>query len=138
MSETNKGFIRRFYDDVFTAGNLAAVDELVSADCVEHAPLPGLTAGDTRDALKAFVTTLRTATPDVQVRAEVVIAEGDLVAAYWTAEGTHDSELMGIPATGTQVRFGGLDLVRVVDGRCTEHWGFDGLALQLGGQTAPV
>jgi predicted ester cyclase len=86
-----------------------------------------------RQALKAFTQMLRAGIPDVRFVAEEIIAEGDLVAAYWTAQGTHVSELMGVPGTGQPVSFSGLDMIRVVDGKCTDHWGFDNSMLRLGG-----
>lgn len=134
MSETNKTIVRRFYEDVFSKGDLDAVDELVAAGCVEHTPPPGLESTDVREALKEFTQMLRAAIPDLRVAADEVIADGNLVAAYWKAEGTHEHELMAMPGTGQRVSFAGLDLLRVVDGQCTDHWGFDNLLLQLGGR----
>jgi predicted ester cyclase len=64
-----------------------------------------------------------------------MVAEGDLVSARFVFTGTHQGEFMGVPATGKRVEVEGFDLVRVRDGRATEHWGqMDAMALmqQLG------
>ena len=37
--------------------------------------------------------------------------------------GTHQGDLMGIPATGKSVEFGGTDIIRIRDGKIAEHWG---------------
>ena len=132
MSEANKEALRRFYKEVFSKGHLDAVDELVAPNCVEHTPPPGF-PDDVRAALKQFTQMLRQAFPDIHFRAEQLIAEGDMVAAFWKAEGTHQGEFMGLPATGQPISFEGLDLVRVVDGRATDHWGFDNSMLRIGG-----
>jgi len=39
----------------------------------------------------------REAFPDIQIKIEDLIAEGDKVVARITAQGTHQGELMGIP-----------------------------------------
>jgi hypothetical protein len=37
--------------------------------------------------------------------------------------GTHDGVLFGLAPTGRKVRFDTVDVMRVQDGRITEHWG---------------
>jgi predicted ester cyclase len=64
-----------------------------------------------------------------------MLAEGDLVATRKTFRGTHQGPFMGLEPTGKQVEIGLIDIVRVVDGRVTEHWNaVDNLGLlqQLG------
>jgi predicted ester cyclase len=49
--------------------------------------------------------------------------------------GTHEGEFLGIPPTGKRIELETIDIIRVRDGKCVEHWGVsDGLALmqQLG------
>ncbi len=48
---------------------------------------------------------------------------GDPVAQRVTAYGTHQGELLGVPATGRPVEFSVLQIVRAgPDGRFAEHW----------------
>jgi len=53
---------------------------------------------------------------------EDVVAEGDKVAGRWTAEGTHEGELLGVPATGKRFRFAGLSICRLAEGKMAEQW----------------
>ena len=59
-----------------------------------------------------------------------------MVAARWSARGIYSGGIPGATAApGTLVEFGGIDLMRVEDGRFAEYWvSSDGLALmaQLG------
>jgi predicted ester cyclase len=64
------------------------------------------------------------------------IVEADMVAARWTARARYAGGIPGATAAeGTEVTFGGIDIMRVRDGRLAEYWvSSDGLALmaQLG------
>jgi SnoaL-like domain len=70
-----KGVLRRFYEAV-SAGNLDALDELMSDDMVEHEQLPGLEP--TKEGVKQFFAIYRSAFPDLRMEAHELLAEGDL------------------------------------------------------------
>jgi predicted ester cyclase len=138
MSDSNKQVLQRIYDEVFNQGNLDVVDEVVAPDCVEHTPPPGFETGDVRKGLKQFTQALRAGIPDVRFSVEQMLASEDLVAAYYVVEGTHQGQLFGVPATGERIAFHGMDMVRVADGKGTDHWGFDNLMLRLTGGAPPA
>jgi steroid delta-isomerase-like uncharacterized protein len=75
------------------------------------------------------------AIPDGYVHVERMVAEGDTVVVEWTLSGTHRGKLMGIPATGKQVSFKGVSLIRfrknmvIAD---TRVWDLAGLLRQIG------
>ena len=48
--------------------------------------------------------------PDAELEVEVLVAEGDRVVTRWTGTGTHEGELMGIPATGNRVTVAEMDI----------------------------
>jgi predicted ester cyclase len=110
---------------------------VVAATYVYHGP--GLEVSGP-DAIRGVFAMLREAFPDWHETLEDMIAEGDKVVFRVTGHGTHQGEFFGIPATGTRVTMGGLDLVHVERGRFVEHWAnFDqfGLMQQLGAIPAP-
>ncbi len=96
--EGNKSLVRRFYAEI-DAGNLGAMDELVSSDFVDHAPppIPGLPPG--RDGLKAAFEIFWRSTPGTH---EVLdqVAEGDLVVTRIRAQGRFAEDMGPITATG--------------------------------------
>ena len=131
--EQLKLLAKRFYEEVLNRGDLAAIDELVAEDFVEHEGLPGIPAG--REGLRAWVMLLRGAFPDLVVTVEQMIAAGDEVWVQMTIRGTHYGPFLDIAPTGGKVEIGGIDRVRVRDGKAVEHWGVtDNLTLfqQLG------
>ena len=121
MSEENKALCRRFYAEVMNQGNLGLVDELCSADFVDHEEFPGVPSGV--EGVKQFVTIFRTAFPDLSFTMEDMIAEGDKVTIRGTIVGTHKGDFMGIAPTGKQVAVRTIDVVRIAGGKAVEHWG---------------
>ena len=120
MLVDNKAIIRRFVEEVQNQGNLAALDELLAANFVNHTAPPGVPADG--EGLKQLTRIFRAAFPDGAMTIEDMIAEGDRVVTRKTFRGTHSGELMGIPPTGKQVTIGLIDIVRLADGLVVESW----------------
>lgn len=132
-ADDNKEIVRRFIDDVWTAGNLTLLDELVSPEYLAE----NKSVGPGRDGLRQLISSVRAAFPDFTASIEDLIAEGDRVVAVITSRGTHRGNFNGIVATGKTVEVGSIDVYRVADGMLVQHVGrFDelGLLAQLGVQ----
>lgn len=63
------GLIERYYKEVLEGGNLALLDELTADDYVNHEDAPILGQPTGKDGAIHFVTALRTAFPDLYVKA---------------------------------------------------------------------
>lgn len=139
LHETNKAAIRRLFDEVFGAGKVDSVAELVADNVLGHDPTdPKPKRGP--ENVQQVAVLFRTAFPDLRLTVEDVIAEGDKVAAHWTLRGTHQGSFMGIPATGKTASTTGITIYRLAQGKITEYWGsFDALGLmrQLGAPYSP-
>jgi steroid delta-isomerase-like uncharacterized protein len=134
MTEANKAVARRIIEEVYNGGRLEVADELVASDYVGYdAASPEPMRGP--DGVKRQAEGYRTAFPDIRLTIEDEIAEGDRVVTRWTATGTHEAELFGIPPTGKQATVSGITISRIADGRIAENWiSWDtlGLLQQLG------
>jgi steroid delta-isomerase-like uncharacterized protein len=78
--------------------------------------------------------------PDIQITIEDEIGEEDKVVIRWKMQGTHQGELMGIPATHKHMSIYGISTDRIANGQVIEHWAeFDmlGMMQQLGVIPAP-
>jgi predicted ester cyclase len=62
------------------------------------------------------------AAADLRVTIEDLVAEDDKVGVRRSYEGTHRGELLGIPATGEQVRIGSISIFRLAEGKIAEIW----------------
>ena len=132
-AKENKANARRMIGKVWSQGNLDLVDELVDANYVFHDPMVPDVRGP--EGLKQLVTMYRTAYPDLQFTVEDALADGDKVIHRWTCAGTHQGELMGIPATGKHTTTSGINIIRFEGGKAVEEWArWDSLGLlqQLG------
>ena len=131
--EENKAMVRRFVDEAQSQGNIGVVDEFLADSFVDHSALPGFSPN--RDGVKQLFAMFRTAFPDFRAVIHDQIAEGDKVVTRKTFHGTHQGEFLGIPPTGKQVTIEVIDILRVADGKITDHWNVVdqlGLMQQLG------
>ena len=132
-TEENKAVVRRFYEEC-NKGNMAALEELYAApNYVWHG------TGVFRDmdlaGSKQLWAAWWTAFPDLHYTVEDLIAEGDKVVARQTFRGTHQGEIMGVPATGKVVTYTGTYIARIAGGKYVEDSGIEdqlGLLQQLG------
>ena len=138
QAEQNKAVARRFFEEVWNQGNLAALDEIMTPESVGHVSGSPDIVGP--EANRQFITMYRTAFPDLQFTIEDEIAEGERVVTRWRSQGTHQGDLQGIAPTGRQAGSTGITISRVSGGRLVEAWTvWDqlGLLQQLGVIPAP-
>ena len=115
--EANKALARRFHDDIFDQGNLAAADEILTPDFDWHSPPDQANPVRGAEEVKQQATYFRTLIPDLVLSDDDVIAEGDRVVIRWTLRGTAQTEAGPVP-----VSFTGIDIFRIEDGKLAELW----------------
>jgi steroid delta-isomerase-like uncharacterized protein len=121
MSEENKALARRVIEELFIRGNLEVSDELIAPNYIFHDPASPEEVRSP-EGFKHFASTFRRAFPDLQVTIEDQIAEGEKVVTRYTARGTHQGELMGLPASGKRVTIVGASVTRASGGKLAETW----------------
>ena len=135
----NKHIVDAFIQELFTKGDLDAVDRYLAPNFVNHdAPFPGAPEG--REGMRVAASQYREALPDWHSEVEHLIAEGDIVVEIFTASGTHRGDLLGVAGTGRTLTLRGINVFRVDGDRIVERWGrLDqlGLLQQLGIVPAP-
>jgi len=114
----NKQISRSFFEEVLDQGQFDKYAESHAKDFVAHAGDHDATLEEDIAAAKEE----RKALPDMRVRVNQIIAEGDLVAVYWTATGTNTQAGMGFPATGRKIEINGMTFFRFKAGKIREEW----------------
>lgn len=135
--EQNKTIVRRVIDEAWSKGQTGSLSQYFTADVCDRHPLPGQPRGleGQRWATEMF----HRAFPDMRVTVNQVVGEGDFVADYWTATGTHTGEMMGMPPTNKKFTISGSSLSHFSGGKISELWGLGdmlGMMQQVG--VAPI
>jgi steroid delta-isomerase-like uncharacterized protein len=130
--EENKAIARRWNEEIWNKGNMAAVDELMAPNFTWHTPFPGM--GSDLNGFKQGAATLSAFT-DIKCTAEDMVAEGDKVAVRWNWSGKHTGDYMGMPPTGKQAAMMGISIIRIAGGKIVDEWDEQdnmGFMMQLG------
>ena len=122
--ENNKNLARKYLEDA--PHHPEMYDEILGPDfqvtAIHHATInPG---GEARgpEVFKAAAEWLASVWKDGHITVDEMIAEGDRVLARWTFHGIHQGELFGIPPTGKEVSYSGINIFRIADGKLAEAW----------------
>lgn len=121
-------------------GDESVADEILADDFVIHQARSQPGESETVRGPQAGIEMVqmgRAAFSDLTFEIEIgPIVEGDMLAARWVGRGRYAGGMPGASAPeGTEVTFGGIDIMRVADGRLAEYWvSSDGISLmqQLG------
>src|SRR5476651_751300 len=115
-----------------TAHDIEAFAALFDDGYVNHqmsaaAPAPPAGTIPKQNSVGVFAARLK-GIPDLSVAIEALVATEDRCAASFVYTGTHQGVLLGVPATGKQLRFTSCDIFRVAGGKLVEHWGMGDIA----------
>jgi predicted ester cyclase len=127
MTDHHKTLVRRLFEQGFNERETEIFDELIATDYVEHATEPfrneepGKVSGPKH--MRMVVEWLVEQFPDVTMKVEAIVAEGDSIVARVRTEGTNLGRLGGVlPPTGKRFSSQQSHWYRVRDGKLAEHW----------------
>jgi len=134
-TEENKALACRHLEENWNSGNLASVEEIFATDCIFHFANGGMACGI--EELRRGIAGFRTGFPDTRITIEDIFAEGNKVVIHFTGHATHTGETTiapHLPPTGKPVRWLGIEIHHIKDGKIVEswrHWDRLGLLQQL-------
>ncbi len=120
-AEGNRIVARRWID-AFNARDDAAEAAARTTDYIAHAPDSIETAALDSDAWVAFLGVFLEGFPDLHLEVLDSSADEGTTAQRILFTGTHTGSFRGLPPTGRKVRFSGIEINRMVDGKVAEHW----------------
>jgi steroid delta-isomerase-like uncharacterized protein len=121
IADANKALINRFYEEVWNKGNVEFAWQVFAEDYVRHDLRPTQALPGPEGQAKVAAD-FRRAFPDLKFKVDLALAEGDLVAARWTATGTMTGKWGAVEPTGKVARFSGVNIFRFRDGKIVEIW----------------
>lgn len=120
IARRNEAVVRRFLAGTH-GGDLAVIDETVSPDIVTHG-FPGGTDPDSRESYRAFFEDFGRAFSNMAFEVQHLVADAARVAVRFAVAVDHTGPFAGAAPTGRRVRFEGMALYRMADGRIAETW----------------
>ncbi|UJA21231.1 ester cyclase [Thermoleophilia bacterium SCSIO 60948] len=112
----NKAIVERFYAEAINDRDPTACERLLSTDFVHNGEQRG------RAGQRAAVEYFLAAFSDLRNEIELILAEGDLVAAHQRWTGTHDGEFLGVEATGIRIDVTSTAILRIAEGLIDRAW----------------
>ncbi|MGB3472628.1 MAG: ester cyclase [Erythrobacter sp.] len=129
----SKAVIHRLLRDqiegIWGRGETELVDANYASDIRDHMPVPGQPTG--REALKDVVQDFRAGIPDLRIKLHATLAAGDAGVDVWTLTGTHGGPLLGKKASGRPIHMSGIDMIAAANGRITDLWHVEEMALLI-------
>ncbi len=126
--------VRRFYADLWNAGDEAAAPGILHPDLDFRGSLNAPARGI--DGFLSYFRGVRVSLRDFRCEIRSLVAEGDRAAARMLFSGWHESPLLGVAPTGRLVEWDGAAFFTARDGRLAEIWvlgDVDGLKARLAG-----
>jgi steroid delta-isomerase-like uncharacterized protein len=121
-AEKNKESMQKV-SHMWETGNTEGIENYVAADMVDHNPMPEIKSTGIQ-ALKDMIAQSHAAFPDMKTTVYSVVADGDKVIMHYNMKGTNTGAMGNMPATNKVMDVNGVDIVRFVDGKGVERWGY--------------
>ncbi|MFD0274581.1 ester cyclase [Kitasatospora sp. NPDC127111] len=118
--EANKALVERYYHELVSEQRIDLLEELVAEDAADETAVgPGGTG--TREDFREHLRVLWSTVKDVKATVEDLVAEGDLVIAYWRIEGVHVGPVFGVPGTGRSFTGHSISRLTIRDGKVVRY-----------------
>ncbi len=128
----NAEIARRWFEEVWNQKREGAIDALIATSCAgwladdREVHSPADFKVEWRQLLGAF--------PDLTIRVDDLIEEGDRVAVRWSVTAIHGGSGLGLPPTFNNVSFRGMTWMEIRGGQIVrgwDSWNLGGLIQQL-------
>src|SRR5215469_15538976 len=138
VSDEAKAVVRRSTEEVQGEGRFEVFEELFADDFVDHTTQPGTGMTPDKAGVRKLYTYIREAFPDFHAENPLATCGRRPSDDLQTYHGTHRGAFLGVAPTYRKIHFESVDVMRVRNGRITDHWGAANLLSlmqQIGGWT---
>ena len=106
--------------EAFNRNDPALLDQVLSKTWVDIPPAPGQPPGP--EGAKQILTELTTAFPDLSIKIQDVLKDGNKVVVRSEISGTQRRVLMGFPAKGRKLSIQAIDIHELSEGKIVRTW----------------
>lgn len=122
--EDNKALVRRYFEEAPAYPEI--YDEILTPDfrvtAIHHATINPEGEESGPQVFKNAAAWLKTVWEEGHFIINELIAENDRVMALWTFRGIQRGEMFGIPPTGKEVTYSGINIFRIAEGKLAQSW----------------
>jgi predicted ester cyclase len=120
MSDANSDLVNLMIEEIQNRKNIELVDRIFSENFLNHTPSRGIT--NDRNGIRDLFSMTHLAFPDGVISVEDQVSSGNKVWTRKSFSGTHTGPLRGMAATGKKITYEVFDILKIQDGKITEHW----------------
>lgn len=121
LKEQNETIIRRYYNEVWNAGKLDVLNELLHEQYINHTPsTPNPPIGPA--GLKPIVAAIRKGFPDLHYEMKDIVVNDTMAVARVIMTGTQTQQLFDLPPSGKRVSVNQITIEKIKNGKIVEHW----------------
>lgn len=122
-TEVSRAVVRRFFEEVLRGHDLDVLGKLLSSNILIHPTAMPCEAGHYgTKGIRTWLEEQWSAFPDLTITDYFMIAEHNIVAVRWSAQGTSKGTFLMLPPTGKKVSYTGVSMYRADDGKIAEIW----------------
>ena len=122
-TELSRAVVKRFFEQVLSGHDLDVLAEIASPNILIHpTAMPCEASFYGINGAGGWLGRQWKTFPDLTVADTFMVAQGDIVAVHWTAQGTSKGNFLMLPPTGNPVEYAGSSMYRIEDGRIAEIW----------------
>jgi predicted ester cyclase len=122
-TEISRALVKRFFEDVLIRHNLDALTEITSPNILIHpTAMPCEASFYGHEGVSDWLRENWKSFPDLTVTDYSTVAQGDIVAARWTARGTSKGTFLMLPPTSQVVEYTGVSMYRLEGNKISEIW----------------
>lgn len=122
--DSNKALVRRYFEEA--PHQPEVYDEILSPDfrvtAIHQATINPEGEATGPEPYKAAANWFKSVWHEGHMTVNEMIAEGDRVVAYWTFRGAQQGEMFGLPPTGKEVSYAGINIFRIAEDKLAESW----------------
>ncbi len=120
--KANKLLLGNIYK-MFETGDVSQIEKYIHVNMIEHTPDPMIVQTGI-EALKELIRVNHIAFPDLKIKVYNISGEGDLIYSHFNWAATNTGPIRSDEPTMRSINIDGVDIIKVKDGKITEHWGY--------------
>ncbi len=118
---TSMEIVKYFYETIVSENRMDELPDFISPECCVNDGGRLLHIGV--EGMAEHIAMTKQTYPDYAIKVTRQFCDGEYIVTEFIMEGTHEGEWIGIKPTHKKLKFTGVDIDRVMDGKIVEHGG---------------